>query len=609
MLQRIKNQWKDLVACEVKALAAEKGFTIEPDIQVLTPPKPELGDVAFPMFAFAKAMRMAPPAIAAEVKSRLEKKSGVPSGELLVAGPYLNLKIDTSALAGELYERVSAEGDEYGKNKSLSGRRIMIEFSCPNTNKPLHLGHMRNDSLGMSVSELLKANGAEVEKVNLINNRGVHICKSMWAYKTFGGDETPESTGEKGDHFVGRYYVRYAQYEKEYVAAALEACGSTDEKVREEVKARATEEAGREPQAMLRKWEDGDPETVALWEKMNKWTLDGLAESYRNMGISFDRYYYESNTYRLGKSEVMKGLESGVFYRESDGSVQVDLTDIGLDKKVLLRKDGTSIYITQDLGTAVSRHEDYPFDSLIYVVASEQQYHFKVLFRCLKLLGYSWADELHHLSYGMVNLPNGRMKSREGTVVDADDLLKNLSDLAKAEIIEKEREAMVGDIDETSRKIALGALNYYLLQVSPSKDMIFNPDESIAFAGNTGPYLQYMGARISSMLSKFGESEESYAGVAFDPTLLSGDDEKSLIKLIASYPEAVKKAGEGYDPSVVCALLYDISKTFSHFYHDNQILKAETRELVVARIALVKMVLQVLKNAFALVGVPFLESM
>ena len=609
MLQRIKNQWKDLVACEVKALAAEKGFTIEPDIQVLTPPKPELGDVAFPMFAFAKAMRMAPPAIAAEVKSRLEKKSGVPSGELLVAGPYLNLKIDTSALAGELYERVSAEGDENGKNKSLSGRRIMIEFSCPNTNKPLHLGHMRNDSLGMSVSELLKANGAEVEKVNLINNRGVHICKSMWAYKTFGGDETPESTGEKGDHFVGRYYVRYAQYEKEYVAAALEACGSTDEKVREEVKARATEEAGREPQAMLRKWEDGDPETVALWEKMNKWTLDGLAESYRNMGISFDRYYYESNTYRLGKSEVMKGLESGVFYRESDGSVQVDLTDIGLDKKVLLRKDGTSIYITQDLGTAVSRHEDYPFDSLIYVVASEQQYHFKVLFRCLKLLGYSWADELHHLSYGMVNLPNGRMKSREGTVVDADDLLKNLSDLAKAEIIEKEREAMVGDIDETSRKIALGALNYYLLQVSPSKDMIFNPDESIAFSGNTGPYLQYMGARISSMLSKFGESEESYAGVAFDPTLLSGDDEKSLIKLIASYPEAVKKAGEGYDPSVVCALLYDISKTFSHFYHDNQILKAETRELVVARIALVKMVLQVLKNAFALVGVPFLESM
>ncbi len=609
MLQKIKNQWKELVACEVKALAAEKGFEIEPDIQVLTPPKPELGDVAFPMFAFAKAMRMAPPAIASEVKSRLEKRSDIPSGELLVSGPYLNLRIDNSALASELYKKVLSEGDDYGKNTSLAGKKIMIEFSCPNTNKPLHLGHMRNDSLGMSVSELLKANGAEVEKVNLINNRGVHICKSMWAYKTFGGGETPESTGEKGDHFVGRYYVRYAQYEKEFVSKALAECSSTDEKVREEVKAKATEEAGREPQAMLRKWEDGDPETVALWEKMNKWTLDGLAESYRNMGISFDRYYYESNTYRLGKSEVMKGLESGVFYRESDGSVQVDLTDIGLDKKVLLRKDGTSIYITQDLGTAVSRHEDYPFDSLIYVVASEQQYHFRVLFRCLKLLGYSWADELHHLSYGMVNLPNGRMKSREGTVVDADDLLENLSELAKAEIIEKEREAMVGDINDTSRKIALGALNYYLLQVSPSKDMIFNPDESIAFSGNTGPYLQYMGARICSMLSKFAECEDEYRGVAFDASLLSGDDEKSLIKLIASYPEAVRKAGEGYDPSVVCALLYDISKTFSHFYHDNQILKAETKELVVARIALVKMVLQVLKNAFALVGVPFLESM
>ena len=327
------------------------------------------------------------------------------------------------------------------------------------------------------------------------------------------------------------------------------------------------------------------------------------------MGISFDKYYYESNTYKLGKSEVMKGLDMGVFYRETDGSVQVDLTNIGLDKKVLLRKDGTSIYITQDLGTAVSRHEDYPFDSLIYVVASEQQYHFKVLFQCLKLLGYTWAEELHHLSYGMVNLPNGRMKSREGTVVDADDLLANLSELAKAEIIEKEREDMVGDIDETARKIALSALNYYLLQVTPQKDMIFNPAESIAFSGNTGPYLQYMGARISSMLSKFDEVKDEYKDTPFDPSLYTCDDEKALIKLIASFPEVVKKAGEGYDPSIICTLLYDISKTFSHYYHDNQILKADSKELVVARINLVKMVLQVLKNAFSLVGIPFLESM
>ena len=609
MLQKIKDQWKALVESEVKALALEKGADINVDIQVLTPPKPEMGDVAFPMFSFAKALKGAPAAIANEIKGRLEKRDDLPLGELLVAGPYLNLKLDTSSLAKELYERVILENDSYGKNSSLSGKKVMIEFSCPNTNKPLHLGHMRNDSLGMSVSEILKANGAEVMKVNLINNRGVHICKSMWAYKTFGGDETPLTTGEKGDHFVGRYYVRYAQYEKECVEKALAGHENDDEKIKEQIKADAVAKANAEPQSMLKKWEDGDKEVISLWEKMNGWTLDGLAESYKNMGISFDKYYYESNTYKLGKSEVMKGLDMGVFYRETDGSVQVDLTNIGLDKKVLLRKDGTSIYITQDLGTAVSRHEDYPFDSLIYVVASEQQYHFKVLFQCLKLLGYSWANELHHLSYGMVNLPNGRMKSREGTVVDADDLLLNLSELAKAEIIEKEREDMVGDIDETARKIALSALNYYLLQVSPQKDMIFNPAESIAFSGNTGPYLQYMGARISSMLNKFEEFKEEYKDISFDPTLYINDDEKALIKLIASFPEIVKKAGEGYDPSIICSLLYDISKTFSHYYHDNQILKAETKELVVARINLVKMVLQVLKNAFNLVGIPFLESM
>lgn len=609
MLQKIKDQWKALVESEVKALALEKGADISVDIQVLTPPKPEMGDVAFPMFSFAKAFKSAPPVIANEIKARLEKRSDLPQGELLVAGPYLNLKLNTSSLAKELYEKVLSEGESFGKNSSLSGKKVMIEFSCPNTNKPLHLGHMRNDSLGMSVSEILKANGAEVMKVNLINNRGVHICKSMWAYKTFGGDETPESTGEKGDHFVGRYYVRYAQYEKECVEKALLGHENDDEKVKEEIKAEAVSKANAEPQSMLKKWEDGDKEVISLWEKMNGWTLDGLAESYKNMGISFDKYYYESNTYKLGKSEVMKGLDMGVFYRETDGSVQVDLTNIGLDKKVLLRKDGTSIYITQDLGTAVSRHEDYPFDSLIYVVASEQQYHFKVLFQCLKLLGYTWAEELHHLSYGMVNLPNGRMKSREGTVVDADDLLANLSELAKAEIIEKEREDMVGDIDETARKIALSALNYYLLQVTPQKDMIFNPAESIAFSGNTGPYLQYMGARISSMLSKFDEVKDEYKDTPFDPSLYTCDDEKALIKLIASFPEVVKKAGEGYDPSIICTLLYDISKTFSHYYHDNQILKADSKELVVARINLVKMVLQVLKNAFSLVGIPFLESM
>ena len=609
MIERIRKEWSGLVAAELAAMASERGLGDLPPVQVGKPPKAEQGDLAFPMFIYARDFRMPPAQLAQQLLERVNAKAVRPDGEALVLGPYLNVRLDTGKLASGLYEEVSLKGDDYGNGKALDGRRVMIEFSCPNTNKPLHLGHMRNDSLGMAVTALLKSQGAEVMKVNLINNRGVHICKSMWAYKTFGGGETPESTGEKGDHFVGRYYVRYAQYEKECVDRLLAQHPGASDKEREELKAKAVEEANREPQEMLRKWEEGDEETVALWKLMNDWTLSGLAESYRTMGISFDKYYYESDTYKLGKDQVMKGLDMGVFYRADDGSVQIDLSSIGLAKKVLLRRDGTSIYITQDLGTAVSRHEDWPFDSLIYVVASEQQYHFKVLFHCLKVLGYEWADELYHLSYGMVNLPNGRMKSREGTVVDADDLVADLASLARAEIVKKEREGALDDVEGTSHDIALGALNYYLLQVAPERDMIFNPDESISFNGNTGPYLQYMGARISSMLSRFAQVSDQYDGVAFDGSLLDEEDEKTLIKLIDSYPETLARAAAAYDPSVVCALLYDIAKTFSHYYHDNQILKAGTKELVVARVALSRMVLQTLKNAFRIVGIPFLEAM
>ncbi len=357
---------------------------------------------------------------------------------------------------------------------------------------------------------------------------------------------------------------------------------------------------------MLKKWEDGDKEVRALWEKMNFWTLTGLEESYRNMGISFDRYYYESETYKYGKDEVLKGVESGVFYREKDGSVQVNLAPIGLDTKVLLRKDGTTLYMTQDIGTAIKRHEDWPFDSLTYVVASEQQYHFKVLFYCLSLLGYDWASELHHLSYGMVNLPEGKMKSREGTVVDADDLLSELTELAKEEIVAKEREDKVDDVATTSHKIALGALNYYLLQVSPTKDMVFNPKESISFNGNTGPYLQYTGARISSILRKYSLEKKD---IPFDGSLLVNEDEKTLLLMIASFPEYLKRAADGFDPSIVAAFLYDVAKTFSHYYHDNRILNAESDELVVARVTLCSLLLQVMKNGFRVIGVPFLEAM
>ena len=594
MLSELKNEWKNTIETELKSYLGTDDI---PVLSIGVPPKSEMGDAAFPMFPYAKIAGKAPALIAKDIMAVLADKKH-PEGEMLVAGPYLNIRFDIPSLASRILEEVDKAGDEYGAVNDLSGRKIMVEFSCPNTNKPLHLGHMRNDSLGESVSNLLSKAGAEVLKVNLINNRGVHICKSMLAYKLFGNGETPESTGEKGDHFVGRYYVRFAQWEKEA------------EKEKENNPDIVSDPSFVDPdtaaQEMLRKWEAGDAETRALWEKMNKWTLDGLSESYKNMGISFDKLYYESDTYKLGRSEVMKGLEMGVFKKEEDGSVQVDLSPIGLDKKVLLRRDGTTLYMTQDIGTAVKRHEDWPFDSLIYVVASEQNYHFRVLFYVLSLLGYKWADELHHLSYGMVNLPEGKMKSREGTVVDADDLLDELTELAKGEIEAKGREEAVGDVADTARKIALGALNYYLLQVQPQHDMVFDPKKSIAFNGNTGPYLQYTCARISSILRKAeGEEYEN----AFNGSLLTNEDEKALLKAIESFPETVRKAALSYDPSIIAAYLYENAKTFSHYYHDNQILKAETKELSYTRICLIKALRTVMKNGFSLIGVPYLESM
>lgn len=587
MLQKVREEWKAII--EKELLAYYKDINNE-DIEIAplaiqVPPKPELGDVAFPLFAYAKQFRMAPNKIAQIIKERIEKLENRPSGEMLLAGPYLNVRLDFSSIINSLKDEVFEKEDKYGNSNLYNNKKVMIEFSCPNTNKPLHLGHMRNDSLGESVSAILKANGADVKKVNLINNRGVHICKSMLAYKKFGNGETPQSANVKGDHLVGNYYVKFAQWEKEDPSAVDQA------------------------KEMLVKWEEGDKETIDLWKKMNGWTLDGLAQSYEKTGVSFDKYYYESDTYKLGKDKVLKGLEDGVFYKEEDGSVWIDLEEIKLDKKVLLRNDGTSLYMTQDIGTAIARHEDWPFESLVYVVASEQQYHFKVLFYILDKLGYSWAKDLHHLSYGMVNLPNGKMKSREGTVVDADDLFDNLADLAKKEIQEKERENLVDGLDKTANAIALGALNYYLLQVDPTKDMTFDPVKSISFNGNTGPYLQYMGARISSMLRKFDEVKDDYKSIEFDPSLLNLEEERELVKMIANFPQIVEKAGLNFNPSLICSHLYDISKMFSKWYHDNKILMAEDKNIVVARITLAKMVLQVIKNSFNLVGITYLESM
>ena len=582
---------------EAEAVAAES-------IVVQNAPNPEMGDLGAPMFAFAKALRMAPPQIAAGVAEKITDKS---FGEFIAVGPYVNVKLNKSGAAAPILAAVKAQGDAYGSinsdgKKPLEGRRVMIEFSSPNTNKPLHLGHVRNDALGESVSRILKAAGAEVYKVDLINNRGVHICKSMLAYKLFheANGDTPESLGMKGDHFVGQCYVEFDKYLK-------------GEKDKPET---AHPEANQMAEDMLIKWEAGDPEVHALWEKMNGWTFDGMMATYKRTGISFDKYYFESETYLKGKDEIMKGLDKGVFFKAEDGSVRIDVTDVvgkGKDgnnqEKVLLRKDGTSVYITQDIGTAISRHNDWAFNQLVYVVASEQNYHFKVLFHILKKLGFDWADKLFHLSYGMVNLPSGRMKSREGTVVDADNLVDSLHADALAAIKECGRDEEVGDADEVAEKVALGALHCYILQATPIKDMLFNPAESLSFNGNTGPYLQYMGARINSILGKAAE-----AGIAEDSSdeavaLLSSEDEWALIKQLGDYPSVIAKAAENLDPSAVAAYVYEVAKLFSKFYQNCSIVNAENKQLAGARLYLADCTLQVIKNAMKLVLVPYLEKM
>jgi arginyl-tRNA synthetase len=586
----MKEAWKTRIAGALNTLIREAGIagTIDPG-QVIAenPPKPELGDLGFPMFGFAKVLRKGPPQIAQAVAAQLEAHPDLSMGSFAAVGPYVNVRFDRATVAAAILAQVQDASVPFGRPGTLKGSRIMVEFSSPNTNKPLHLGHLRNDVLGESISRILLACGAEVQKVCIINDRGIHICKSMLAYQEHGQGKTPESEGIKSDHFVGDWYVKFHQMSQ------------TDP---------AAEERAQE---LLRKWEASDLETVELWKQMNQWTVEGMKKTYERTGISFDQYYFESQTYLKGKDEVLKGLDQGLFYKEADGAVWVDLNAEKLDKKVLLRKDGTSLYITQDIGTAIFRHHDWPFDRLVYVVGSEQQYHFKVLFTILKKLGYEWAENLYHLSYGMVNLPEGKMKSREGTVVDADDLLDSLKDLAVQEIREKDREAAVGDSLGTAEKIALGALHYYLLSVSPGKDMLFNPQESLSFNGNTGPYLQYMGARISSMLRKDAQLRtqgEAPTGT-IKPELLSGDAEWELIKNLGTYPDAVGEAAAKMDPSILATYLYELSKAFSRFYHDCPILNADSPDLAATRLSLSRGVLMVLQDALSLICIPFLEIM
>lgn len=575
--ERVKSCLLDLA----KERDVEVGEELLAGLQATVPPSMDHGDLAFAMFPFAKAFRGNPAVLAGEIAARLD---GADGAGVQAAGAYLNIKLPRGAATDAVLRAVEAAGDRYGFVDSLAGTRVMIEFSSPNTNKPLHLGHLRNNILGETLSRLLEAAGAQVHKVNLVNDRGIHICQSMLAYMEYGNGKTPESAGVKSDHFVGEYYVRYANWVKEDPSVADRA------------------------RDLLKQWEAGDPEVRELWEKMNRWAVEGIKQTYEATGISFDRIYFESETYSAGKAEILRGLEAGVFYRDTDGSVCADLEEIDLDKKVLLRSDGTSLYVTQDIGTALSRHSDWPFDRLIYVVASEQRYHFQVLFHLLKKLGHEWADNLYHMSYGMVNLPEGKMKSREGTVVDADDLLAELERLAAAEIQNKEREEAVGDIGATSKAVALAALHYYLLQTGPVKDMIFNPDESISFTGDTGPYLQYMGARIASMLRKAPEIADVSA-TDISAEMLADDDAWALTRIVARFPEVVQDAARSYNPSRIATYTYELAREFSRFYHDVPIIIADDSELRLARLGLSKAVLTTLKNCFCLINLPFLEVM
>ena len=514
---------------------------------------------------------------------------------------FLNISFST-VYWNEVFEAISS-AEDFGQH-APTGRTIMVEYSSPNTNKPLHLGHIRNNLLGWSVAKLLEANGHKVLKVNLVNDRGIHICKSMLAWLKRGNGETPESSGKKGDHLVGDYYVEFNNMYREEVAELM-AGGMSKEEAEKEAPSL------KEAQQMLFKWEQGDPEVVALWKKMNGWVYDGFAKTYSDLGISFDRTYYESQTYLYGKALVQKGLDMGIFETEADGSVWCDLTSDGLDRKLLLRGDGTSVYMTQDLGTAEQRFGEYNLDEMIYVVGNEQNYHFQVLKLILGKLGFSWADEIYHLSYGMVELPEGKMKSREGTVVDADDLLEKMYNTAKETSLElgKIDNMTEQEQDELFKMLSLGALKYFIIKVDPKKTMLFDPKESIDFNGNTGPFNQYTHVRIRSILRKAAEK-----GLEYGPESVSADmplsaKEVRIIKILNQFPAKIAEGGEAHSPAVIANYAYDLAKEFNQYYHDTPILREENEAVLKYRLTLISSLAKVLVKAMSILGITLPERM
>ena len=557
------------------------------------------GDYTLVVFPLLKMSHLAPEATGNAIGQWMLENVPEVGGYNTVKG-FLNI-----SLSNVYWNEVFAEAfrtEDFGQLPA-TGKTIMVEFSSPNTNKPLHLGHVRNNLLGWSVSRLLEANGHKVLKVNLVNDRGIHICKSMLAWLKTANGETPDTSGKKGDHLVGDCYVAFNDIYKKEVDELVSGGMSKEE-------AEKNAPSLKEAQEMLLKWEQGDPEVRALWEKMNSWVYDGFNKTYADLGISFDRIYYESQTYLLGKALVQKGLEMGVFERHEDGSVWCDLTADGLDQKLLLRSDGTSVYMTQDLGTAERRFEEYSLDELIYVVGNEQNYHFQVLKLILKKLGFDWSDSIYHLSYGMVELPEGKMKSREGTVVDADDLLEKMYNTAKETSLElgKLDDMSEAEQDELFRMLSLGALKYFIIKVDPRKTMLFDPKESIDFNGNTGPFIQYTHARIKSILRKAAAQGIDYAtnsdaGVELSPK------EVRIVKILNNFPNKIAEAGEAHSPAIVANYAYELAKEFNQYYHDTPILREENKAVLAFRLRLIELIARVLTKAMDILGIKLPERM
>ncbi|MCD6355372.1 MAG: arginine--tRNA ligase [Prolixibacteraceae bacterium] len=583
--------------------ALKKLYNFEPatnQLQLQNTRKEFDGDITLIIFPFLRFSKKSPEQTAQEIGEYLQENIelvesfNVVKGFLnLVIGNHYWLEILTKAFNSDTFGMISASEDS---------KTVMIEYSSPNTNKPLHLGHIRNNLLGYSIAEILKANGYKVVKTNIVNDRGIHICKSMYAWLKWGEGRTPESTGIKGDHLVGEYYVEFDKHYKAEVAEMMEKGASKEEAVNHAPSIRAARE-------LLRKWEAKDADTIQLWKTMNDWVYDGFDATYNELGVDFDKIYYESETYLIGKEEVLRGLKEGIFYRKEDNSVWADLTNEGLDHKILLRSDGTSVYMTQDIGTAKMRFSDYPIDQMIYVVGNEQNYHFQVLAILLDKLGFKWGKELFHFSYGMVELPSGKMKSREGTVVDADDLIEEMVNVARKMSEELGKLDSLNDEQaaKTYRTIALGALKYFILKVDPKKNMLFNPEESIDFNGNTGSFLQYAFARIKSVLRKAAEKNIK---IENHPTAKKlSKKEKELLKRIALFPSTVNEAGVNFSPAIIANYCFELVKEFNQFYHDHSILAEPDLEKRNFRLILSSTVGNILKNGMGLLGIEMPDRM